>query len=189
METALLVTATEKSFAYFKETLARASVGQVVATQSGVEARRLLMEREFDLVVINGPLRDETGESLARDIAAASASQIILIVQSEIFEEVSSVCAQEGILTVAKPISKSIFWAALMMAQSTHNRMGRVRTENSRLKQKIEDIRIVDRAKCVLVSHLNITEQEAHRYIEKQAMDMRLTKRCVAQEILETYDN
>ncbi len=188
METALLVTATEKSLEYFKETLARLSVNAITATQSGTETRRLLLDRDFDLIIINGPLQDETGENLARDIAAKGNSQIILIVKSEIFEEVSSVCAEEGILTVAKPINKSIFWAALMMAQSTHRRMFRVHSENSRLKQKIEDIRIVDRAKCVLVSHLNITEQEAHRYIEKQAMDLRATKRKVAEDILEQYE-
>lgn len=189
METALIVTLTEKSMEYFVETMARAAIGQTVLLQSCAEARRLLLEREFDLVVINGPLREESGEELARDIAAKSTSQVILVVKSEIFEEVSSVCAREGILTVAKPISKSMFWSALMLAQSAHNRIEKINRENSKLKQKIEDIRIVDRAKCILVSYFNMSEQEAHRNIEKQAMDMRTTKRQVAEEILKTYDN
>ena len=57
------------------------------------------------------------------------------------------------------------------------------------LEQKIEDIRIIDRAKCILISHLSMSEPEAHRYIEKQAMDMRLTRRKVAEQILKIYEN
>lgn len=64
-----------------------------------------------------------------------------------------------------------------------------MRRENSQLKQKIEDIRIVDRAKCILISYLNMSEQEAHRYIEKQAMDLRTTRRAVAESLLRTYES
>ena len=58
-----------------------------------------------------------------------------------------------------------------------------------KLQKKIEEIRLVDRAKCVLIQYLNMTEAEAHRYIEKQAMDMRKTKKTIAENILNTYDS
>ena len=54
---------------------------------------------------------------------------------------------------------------------------------------KIEDIRIVDRAKLILISFMSMSEKEAHRYIEKQAMDLRVTRRAVAEGILKTYEN
>ena len=66
--------------------------------------------------------------------------------------------------------------------------MRRLCDENSKLTQKIEDVRIIDRAKCLLISYLKVNEQEAHRYIEKQAMDMRITRREVAEGILKTYE-
>ena len=47
---------------------------------------------------------------------------------------------------------------------------------------------MVDRAKCAMIQYLNMTEPQAHRYIEKQAMDLRITKKEVARGILETYD-
>ena len=47
---------------------------------------------------------------------------------------------------------------------------------------------MIDRAKCILIQYLNMTEAEAHRYIEKQAMDMRSTKRVIAEGILRTYE-
>ena len=49
-------------------------------------------------------------------------------------------------------------------------------------------MRLVDRAKCTLVQYLGFTEAQAHRYLEKQAMDMRMTRREVAEEILRTYE-
>ena len=60
--------------------------------------------------------------------------------------------------------------------------------EHGRLQQKIEEMRLVDRAKCTLVQYLGLTEPQAHRYLEKQAMDMRMTRREVAEEILRTYE-
>ena len=46
----------------------------------------------------------------------------------------------------------------------------------------------MDRAKCVLIQYLNMTETQAHRYIEKQAMDLRTTRRQIAEGILKTYE-
>ena len=50
------------------------------------------------------------------------------------------------------------------------------------------DIRVVDRAKWLLIGNLNMTENDAHYYIEKQAMNSRLSRREVAEHIIRTYD-
>ena len=189
MESALIVSNTDKSTAFFTEMLTAASVGHIAAAQSCAQSRRLLLERDFDLVIVNAPLRDESGESLSRHIASREDSQVILIVKSEFFDAVSSICEEDGVLTVSKPVNRSVLWSALRLAISAQSKLKRIKAENSQLKRKIEDIRVVDRAKCLLISHLNISEQEAHRYIEKQAMDVRSTRRVVAEGILKTYGN
>lgn len=189
MESALIVTTTQKSIDFFTEMLNAASFSQIVTVQTCGEARRLLLERDFDLVIINAPLRDETGESLARYIAAKGASQVILVVKSEYFEEIAANTEEDGVLTVAKPINRTLFWSALKLAKAAGARLKRMQAENSKLQQKIEDIRIIDRAKCLLISYLKLTEQEAHRFLEKQAMDLRITKRAVAEGILKMYEN
>jgi response regulator NasT len=189
MDSALIISSSEKGSDFFNEILISASIGKIVTLRTGGEARRLLMDCDFDLVVINAPLNDESGESLSRHIASKGISQIILVVKSEFFEEVSALTEDYGVLTVAKPISKALFWSALKLAKSASSRLKLMQAENMKLKQKIEDIRVVDRAKCVLISYLGMGEQEAHRYIEKQAMDMRTTRRAVAEGILRTYEN
>ena len=186
MESVLIVSCTGKSAAFFTEILNEASVNQITVIQSGREARRAIAEQDFDLVVVDAPLGDESGESLCRHVAA-NLSQVILAVASESFDSVSSACEGHGILTIAKPASREMFSSALSLAKSARNSIRRIQAENAKLKQKIEDIRIIDRAKCLLISYLNLSEQEAHKFIEKQAMDLRTTKRGIAEGILKTY--
>jgi len=173
----------------YAELLYAASIKQIVVLESAAEARRMLMERNFDLVIVNAPLRDESGESLCRDIVSKGASQAILVVKSESFNAVSAACEADGVLTVSKPVNNAVFWSALALAKSARNRILRVQEENTRLKQKIEDIRIVDKAKHVLTARLNMNEPEAHRFIEKQAMDLRSSRRSIAEGILKTYEH
>jgi response regulator NasT len=189
MESALIVSGIEKETVFFTEMLNAASVDKIVVLQSCGEARRFLLERDFDLVIVNAPLRDESGERLSRHIASKSASQVILVVKSEFFDAVAAVCEDDGVLTVSKPVDTAVFWPALILAKSAQSRIKRMQLENAKLKQKIEDIRIIDRAKWVIISYMNLSEKEAHRFIEKQAMDLRTTKREIAERILKTYEN
>ena len=55
------------------------------------------------------------------------------------------------------------------------------------IEEKMEEIRIVNRAKWLLISELKMDEQGAHRYIEKQAMDRCISKKVIAEEIIKTY--
>lgn len=189
LESALIVSYVEKSTAFLTEMLSAASVNQIVALRSVGEARRLLLERDFDLVIVNALLRDESGESFSQHIASKGMSQVILIVKSEYFDAVSAICEDDGVLVISKPVNRAVFWSALKLAGSAQSRLRHLQAENSNLKQKIEDIRIIDRAKYLLISYSNMSEQEAHRYIEKQAMDLRLTKRMIAEGIIKIYEN
>ncbi len=51
----------------------------------------------------------------------------------------------------------------------------------------MEEIRLVNRAKWLLIRELGMEEPEAHRYIEKEAMNRSLTKREIAKQIIQTY--
>ena len=70
---------------------------------------------------------------------------------------------------------------------SIRERMRRMEKKSVSLQEKMEEIKLVNRAKWVLITHLNMTEDAAHRYIEKQAMDRCVSKRVVAEDILRTY--
>ena len=63
-------------------------------------------------------------------------------------------------------------------------RLRRAEERYATVEEKIEEIRIVNRAKWVLIEKRGMSEPEAHRFIEKEAMDRRLPRSLVAQEIL-----
>jgi Response regulator with putative antiterminator output domain len=189
MHNALLVSNSEKDTTLFTTFLKTASVHQVTISQSCEDARRLILKQDFDLIIVNSPLPDESGENFSRYVAAKGISQVILLIKSEAFDSISAACEDDGVLLVAKPVDQSLMWSALSLVRSVQNRVKKIQTENTQLKQKIEDLRIIDRAKWILISAMRMSEQEAHRYIEKQAMDMRSSRRIIAEGILKRYEN
>jgi len=188
MESALIVSDSEKDTGLFTVMLNAACINQIVCEKSVDGARKLTQKQDFDLVIVDSPLADESGEGFSRSIASKGASQVILIVNKESFDTVSADCGEDGVLTISKPVDKALFWSALSLVKSIHGRMKKIYAENAQLKQKIEDIRIIDRAKFILISSMKMSEQESHRYIEKQAMDMRLSRRAIAEGILKRYE-
>ena len=63
----------------------------------------------------------------------------------------------------------------------------RLERENARLSGQLDDMKMIDRAKCMLIQYLNMTEEQAHNHIQKLAMDSRRRQREVAEDILRTY--
>ena len=189
MDSVLIVSSSNKAREFFIEVLSQNSYGEVVTVTNGGEARRLLVERIFDLCIINSPLIDEFGDEFAKDIVSSSIGQVIIVVRNDIYDEISEKVEEYGIITIAKPMNRTIFWSVLKIANATYNKIYKLKKENNKLLQKIEDIKMIDRAKCILIQYLNMTESEAHRYIEKQAMYMRTTRKTIAEGILRTYEN
>jgi len=189
MENALLVSTSEKDSILFSGLLKAASFNHVTTLQSCEDARALVQKQDFDLIIMDSPPRDDSCVGFCRQEAAKGVSQIILMVDGGSFDRVSAACEEDGILTIVKPVDKYLLWSALSLVKSVQNRLERMRAENAHLKQNIEDIRIINRAKLILISNMKMTEQEAHRYIEKQAMDMRSSRKFIAEGILKRYEN
>jgi two-component system, response regulator PdtaR len=189
MDSVLIVCSGNKGRVFLEELLNHNSYKEIIIANNGSEARRILIERDFDLCIINAPLSDEFGTDFALNVVDKTITQVMLIVKSELADEVSAKVEDFGVAVVSKPINRQVFWTSLKLITASHNRMRGLKNENIQLQKKIEDIRFIDRAKCVLIEYLKMTETEAHKFIEKQAMDMRITKKEVAAGILKTYES
>lgn len=188
MHSILMVSSTEKASAFLYETLNFYGYFEVTNVSTCGEARRLLIERTFDLCIINAPLSDESGEKLALQIIGEKANQVILLVKNEYFAEVSGKVEDYGVFTLGKPFTRSAFWAAFKFAEACHKRMGGMAAENEKLKRMLAEIKVISRAKCLLVEKKLITEEDAHKIIEQRAMDRRMTRAEIAREIIEKYE-
>lgn len=189
MDRILIVSSTEKSRAFFKELMQTPSFQSASIVENGAEARRILIEADYDIIVINAPLSDETGKELALDITRMTRAGVILMVKADYADAVSAKVEDYGVFVVGKPVNRQLFYQSLRIVSASRRRMLSLQSENTKLHQKIQEIRLVDRAKCTLIQYLHMTEQDAHRYIEKQAMDLRMTRREIAEEILKTYES
>lgn len=150
------------------------------------EVRRLTMDRSVDLVILNAPLKDEFGVQLAQDLAENNLG-VLLLTGSDVSEQVSYRVEQSGVITLAKPTTKQSLYITLRALTALRSKLLQMEQKTKALQQKVADIHTVNHAKWLLIRHDSMTENEAHRFIEKQAMDMRLSRREVAESIIRTY--
>ena len=68
IDSVLIVSSSKKGITFFTEMLSQNSYEEIVTVTNGGEARRLLVERDFDLCIINAPLVDEFGDEFASNI-------------------------------------------------------------------------------------------------------------------------
>lgn len=155
---------------------------------NGAAARRLMSEQAPELILINAPLPDEFGHELALFAAWQTEAGVLLIVRSEQADAVAARVEEEGVFVLGRPLSRELFYQAVRLLTAFCRRLQGMQQENRRLQEKIEEIRLCDRAKCALIQYRGLTEPQAHRAIEKQAMDERRTRREIAQEILRIYE-
>jgi len=159
-----------------------------VTVVSGISsAKRAFAERDYDFVIINSPLPDDTGALFAIDACNTKSTVVLLIVRSELHAEIYDKVAEYGVFTLPKPTSNPMLAIALGWMSSARERLRRTEKKTLSIEEKMEEIRIVNRAKWLLISEIKMDEPQAHRYIEKQAMDRCISKRDVAEEIIKTY--
>ncbi len=155
--------------------------------ETGLAARRLLSAEPFDLVVVNTPLEDEHGEAVAR--LACGSADVILLTKSEQADAVRERIAETGVYLLTKPIKQAVFLQLLQCIGTARRRLRLERETSERLQRKLQDVNLENRAKLLLIQVLKLSESQAHRYIEKQAMDRRISKREVAEGIISAYES
>ena len=148
------------------------------------EARRLCAERVYNIVIAD--YADGEGADFAIDISG-SLGAVLLLAPPQLFEEVSYRVETSGVLTVNWPSDQFYFYNMIKAAIAVQYKAQILSSQTTKLKVKMEEIRLVNRAKMLLMQNLKMTEQEAHRYIEKEAMDRGLKKTAVAEGIVKTY--
>ncbi|MDY5345739.1 MAG: ANTAR domain-containing protein [Eubacteriales bacterium] len=154
---------------------------------SGSEARRRVDEFDYDVVIVNCPLRDEFGTLLAEEISNNSYSGVIALIKTDVYESVAFALEKSGVYCIAKPVSPQNFVQGVGFAVTTNERLKGLIKNTESLKEKMEEIKLISRAKLLLITKLSFSEDEAHRYIEKRSMDDCIKKSAVAMDIIKTY--
>lgn len=183
----LIVSATDSFTSAFTNLLPEARYNPVYNVTSISIAKRVLAEKTFDFVIINAPLPDDPGTCFAIDICTNKQSVVLLLVKSDIQPDIHDKVAEYGVFTLPKPISKATIIYALNWLESARERLRQFEKKSISIEDKMTEIRLVNKAKWLLISQLHMSEPDAHRYLEKQAMDRCTSKKNIAEEIIKTY--
>ncbi|MDR1960853.1 MAG: response regulator, partial [Gracilibacteraceae bacterium] len=146
----LVASSSEKSRDFFLQVLKETSYTQIAFARTGSEARRLLHSNDYDLVIVNTPLADEFGHDLAFAVLENTSAGVMLLVKSDIAEEVEARVEDYGVFVLAKPLNRQMLYQALKLMAASRRRIVGLKLQNSKLQSKIEELRLVDRAKCAM---------------------------------------
>ena len=183
----LLVSASEKFNTITTSLLPGSEFWPVTVARSAGEAQRLLLETRYDIVLVNTPLPDEFGIRLAIDASRKTQAGVLLLVRRELHEEIYYKVMEDGVIPLPKPVSEPVMSQMLRTLCSVRERLRRAEERQVTVEKKIEEMRLVNRAKWLLIERLHMTEEDAHGYIRRQTMDKRVTQREAAEDILRTY--
>ena len=183
----LVAGANDKTFALLQTLLPGSSYDPPLRAGSAGEAKRMALDYAVDIAVLNAPMRDEFGTQLALNLARDNVG-VLLLVPGESLDGVRDQVEDEGVMTLSKPLTRQTLEMGLHMITALRGKLLQMDRRNRALQEKMTDIRTVNRAKWLLIEQLRMTESEAHFYIERQAMDTRLSRREVAENIIRSYD-
>lgn len=184
----LIVSENEKFKTSLMPVLPEKTFSPVDSTTSMSSARKILIERKYDLMIINTPLLDDFGTKLAIDASNEKDIATLILVKRDLYEETYSKVVKYGVFTLAKPTSPQTFAQALDWLCAMREKLRRYEKTISSVEDKMQEIRLVNRAKWILIKDLKMSEEDAHRFIEKQAMDKCTTKSEIAKNIIKQYE-
>ena len=183
----LIVSATDNFTSAFAGLLPESRYTPVHTVTSISAAKRITAEKAFDFIIINAPLPDDVGTRFAIDVSTGGQTVVLLLVKNDTHAGIHDKVAEYGVFTLSKPIPKATMVQALYWLESARERLRQFEKKSMSIEEKMAEIRLVNKAKWILISELKMTEPDAHRYIEKQAMDCCVSKRSIAEEIIRTY--
>ena len=161
----LVAGANDKTFALLQTLLPGSSYDPPLRAGSAGEAKRMALDYAVDIAILNAPMRDEFGTQLALDLARDNVG-VLLLVPGESFDGVRDQVEDEGVMALAKPLTRQTLEMGLHMITALRGKLLQMDRRNRALQEKMTDIRTINRAKWLLIEQLRMTESEAHYYIE-----------------------
>ena len=141
-----------------------------------------------DLLIAVMPLSDGTGVEGIIDVAQRHPQlmSILLVRQEaqEAYEQVTYQCRNQQIFVIAMPFKRQVLAEAASFMLRIRTVIDDKDKELARMRKNLSEIRTITSAKIRLMQTRQMTEEEAHYYLEKEAMDRSLSKKEVAEEIL-----
>jgi AmiR/NasT family two-component response regulator len=164
------------------EMLTEAGYEVVAQATNGVEAIALAKAFKPDLAILDVKMPELDGISAAQEIIEISP---VLMLTAFSQKELVERARDAGVMAyVVKPFSINDLTPAIEIAMSRHLQMRSLREEVADLHERLETRKIIDRAKGILMAAMNLSEPEAFGWIQRAAMDRRISMKAVAEAVI-----
>lgn len=170
----------------FTQTLEELGFVVLGAAEDGFDAVELCRARQPDVVLMDLRMPMFDGVSAVECITREKLAKCVLVVTAYSDEETvrrAVACGIAGYLV--KPVDKSRLFPAIETALANASREEALRRRAAEAEARLEDMKLVDRAKAQLARETGVTEAEAYRKLQKLAMDKRCPLADIARRILE----
>jgi response regulator NasT len=164
------------------EMLTEAGYEVIAQATNGEEAISLANEHKPDLAILDVQMPVLDGISAAEKIITIAP---VLMLTAFSQRELVDRARDAGVMAyVVKPFTISDLVPAIEIAISRHSQMRSLAVEVADLHDRLETRKVIDRAKGILMKALNLTEPEAFSWIQRAAMDRRITMKEVAEAVI-----
>lgn len=164
--------------------------GYLVGTAvSAPDAGNTLDATPYDLVLLVSPLEGALGDALAKTLTEKSSATVIILAPLEIADRMREKVAGKGIFVVDIPLKKQELLDTLKAAAVSSERIRSLFSENASLKKQLAEVKLIEHAKVLLVECLKLSEDQAHKYLEREAMELRQSRVEVAKRVISTYQS
>ncbi len=167
------------------EMLAEEGYAVVGQAEDGHRAVELAVELRPDLVILDVRMPRLDGIAAAEQIAGQRIAPVVILTAFSQRDLVERARDAGAMAYLVKPFDKSDLVPAIEMAVSRFGELRQLESEVADLGDRLETRKLVDRAKGVLQESLGLSEPESFRWIQKTAMDLRLSMRQVAEGVVE----
>lgn len=180
----LLISSAERFNSALQALLPERRYSPVTVVTNAAAGRRALNDQPYDFVMINTPLPDEFGSELAIYLSQNPTVIPLLFVSRDHLDDIHNQVAEYGVLTLPKPATGENVRLGLRWMAAYRERLRRLEKKSVSLEDKMKEIRLVNKAKWLLIDQKNMNETDAHHFIEKQAMNHSVSKGTIAEAIL-----
>ena len=166
------------------EMLAEEGYDVVGLAEDGEKAIALVEDLRPDLVILDIKMPRLDGLAAAEQVARQRIAPVVILTAFSQRDLVERARDAGAMAYLVKPFTKSDLVPAIEMAVSRFAEVRQLEAEVQDLGEQLATRKALDRAKGILQEQLRLTEPESFRWIQKTAMDLRLSMRQVAEGVV-----
>lgn len=157
-------------------------------TKDGYDLLRRVHTVYPDLVIVDYHMKGISGHEISEVLISEKVCPVIALLGSSELQYFVNLSQEPTFAPIVKPCGKQMLLNTISLLVKTSKSIYKLESEVSNLKSDQDRKAIINKAKKYLMEHMHLTEEEAHRRIQKQSMDKGLSMVKIAEAIILMYE-